>query len=32
MTPNTYDNLNVQNVISGGTGANPVFGNVGNTD
>jgi hypothetical protein len=32
QTPNTYDNLNVQNVISGGTGANPVFGSVGNTD
>src|SRR5580658_4192931 len=32
QTPNSYDNLNVQNVISGGSGANPVFGNVGNTD
>jgi hypothetical protein len=32
QTPNSYDNLNVQNVISGGAGANPVFGNVGNTD
>ncbi len=32
QTPNAYDNLNVQNVISGGTSANPVFGNVGNTD
>ncbi len=32
QTPNAYDNLNVQNVISGGSGANPVFGNVGNTD
>jgi hypothetical protein len=32
QTPNAYDNLNVQNVISGGAGANPVFGNVGNTD
>ena len=32
QTPNSYDNLNVQNVISGGTNANPVFGNVGNTD
>jgi Carboxypeptidase regulatory-like domain len=32
QTPNAYDNLNVQNVVSGGTGANPVFGNVGNTD
>src|ERR1017187_2510069 len=32
QTPNTYDNLNVQNVLSGGTGGSPVFGNVGNTD
>jgi hypothetical protein len=32
QTPNSYDNLNVQNVISGGTGANPIFGSVGNTD
>ena len=32
QTPNAYDNLNVQNVISGGSGANPVLGNVGNTD
>ena len=32
QTPNAYDNLNVQNIISGGTGANPLFGNVGNTD
>ena len=32
QTPNAYDNLNVQNVVSGGTGANPVFANVGNTD
>ena len=32
QTPNTYDNLNVQNIVSGGTGANPVFGSVGNTD
>jgi hypothetical protein len=32
QTPNAFENLNVQNVISGGTGANPVFGNVGNTD
>jgi Carboxypeptidase regulatory-like domain len=32
QTPNAYDNLNVQNVISGGAGSNPVFGNVGNTD
>jgi hypothetical protein len=32
QTPNAFDNLNVQNVISGGAGANPIFGNVGNTD
>jgi hypothetical protein len=32
QTPNTYDNLGVQNVVSGGSSANPVFGNVGNTD
>ena len=32
QTPNSYDNLNVQNVISGGAGANPVIGDVGNTD
>jgi Carboxypeptidase regulatory-like domain len=32
QTPNAYDNLNVQNVISGGIGNNPVFGDVGNTD
>jgi len=32
QTPNAYDNLNVMNVVSGGSGSNPVFGNVGNTD
>ena len=32
QTPNAYDNLNVQNVVSGGTSADPVYGNVGNTD
>jgi hypothetical protein len=32
QTPNAFDNLNVQNVVGGGTGTNPVFGNVGNTD
>jgi hypothetical protein len=32
QNPNSYDNLNVQNVVSGGSGADPVFGNVGNTD
>jgi len=32
QTPNAYDNLQVQNVTSGGSGANPVFTDVGNTD
>jgi len=32
QTPNAFDNLNVQNVVSGGASANPVFGGVGNTD
>ena len=32
QNPNAYDNLNVQNVVSGGTTANPVFGNVGDAD
>jgi hypothetical protein len=32
QTPNAYDNLNVQNVVSGGAGPNPVFDNVGNAD
>jgi hypothetical protein len=32
QTPNAFSNLNVQNVISGGTSASPVFGTVGNTD
>jgi hypothetical protein len=32
QTPNTYDNLNVQNVVSGGTSASPVFGSVGDAD
>jgi Carboxypeptidase regulatory-like domain len=32
QTPNSYDNLNVQNVVSDGTGANPVFANVGDAD
>jgi outer membrane receptor protein involved in Fe transport len=32
QTPNAFDNLNVQNVASGGSGANPVFGNIGNAD
>ncbi|HUV68747.1 MAG TPA: TonB-dependent receptor [Terracidiphilus sp.] len=32
QTPNSYDNLNVNNVVSGGAGAAPVFANVGDTD
>ena len=32
QTPNAYDNLNVSNVVSGGTSPDPVFGDVGNTD
>ena len=32
QTPNAFDNLNVQNVVSGGSSANPVFGNVGDAD
>ncbi len=32
QTPNTYDNLNVQNVISDGATSAPVFGSVGNAD
>jgi len=32
QNPNSYDNLNVQNVVNGGASANPVFGNVGDTD
>ncbi|HEV2135114.1 MAG TPA: TonB-dependent receptor [Terracidiphilus sp.] len=32
QNPNAYDNLNVQNVVSCGTSANPIFANVGNTD
>jgi hypothetical protein len=32
QTPNSFDSLNVQNVLSGGTSASPVFGSVGNTD
>jgi hypothetical protein len=32
QTPNAYDNLEISNVIAGGTTANPVLGNVGNTD
>ena len=32
QNPNSFDNLYVQNVLSGGAGANPVFGSVGSTD
>jgi hypothetical protein len=32
QNPNAYDNLNVSNVVSGGTTANPVFDNIGDTD
>jgi len=32
QTPNSFDNLNVQNVVSGGASANPTFANVGNAD
>jgi hypothetical protein len=31
-TPNSFDNLSVRNVVSGGTSPNPVFGDLGNTD
>ena len=32
QNPDSYDNLNVQNVVSGGSSANPIFASVGNTD
>jgi len=32
QTPNTFDNLNVRNVISGGTSADPIFGVVSDAD
>jgi len=32
QTPNTYDNLNVQNVLSDGASSTPVLGSVGNAD
>jgi hypothetical protein len=32
QTPNSYDSLDVQNVVSGGTSADPVFATVGNAD
>ena len=32
QTPNSYDALNVRNVVSGGTSASPVFDSVGDAD
>jgi len=32
QTPNSYDNLAVQNVVGDGSGDSPVFGGVGNAD
>ena len=32
QTPNSYDSLNVQNVVDGGATASPVFATVGNAD
>jgi Carboxypeptidase regulatory-like domain/TonB-dependent Receptor Plug Domain len=32
QNPNAYDNLNVQNVVSAGATANPIFADVGDTD
>jgi hypothetical protein len=32
QTPNSFDNLNVPNVTSGGTSSSPVYTNVGNAD
>jgi hypothetical protein len=32
QTPNSFDNLNVLNVVGGNTSANPIFGAIGNTD
>jgi hypothetical protein len=32
QTPNSYDALDVQNVVSGGTSASPVFSSVGDAD
>jgi hypothetical protein len=32
QTPNTYDNLNVQNVLNDGATATPVIGSVGDAD
>jgi hypothetical protein len=32
QTPNSFDSVDVQNVVSGGTSASPVFSSVGNAD
>jgi len=32
QTPNSYDNLGVVNVVSGGATSSPIFGTVGDTD
>ena len=32
QNPNAYDNLNIQNVVSGGATSDPILGNVGDTD
>ncbi len=32
QTPNSYDNTNISNIVSGGTGPSPVFGSIGDTD
>ncbi len=32
QTPNAFQNLNVQNVLSGGASSSPTFGTVGDTD
>jgi Carboxypeptidase regulatory-like domain len=32
QNPNAFDNVNVENVVSGGATANPIFANVGDTD
>jgi hypothetical protein len=32
QTPNSFDNLGIRNVVSGGTTASPVIKNVGNAD
>jgi hypothetical protein len=32
QTPNSYDSVNVQNVVGGGTSETPTFGMVGNAD